>query len=346
LFIAVTFSCKNEPNPPVIKNDGKLLTYSEFPIHKSLKGQKVGPVDYFMRPERCVFSENVLIVFDSKNEVLFHVMDDDYKMKDGFGKRGDGPNEYKEMPKTWNHHFMQLGGVFSYFYGQNKICKQYLNEQGVILKDSTTCYELPSIFYNVQKVFVVGNEIMVGNGGMKQGKLYFFNPLTKGDIVITDFYPKTNQDINDEFKMYNFLGYLASDVNKDKIIFVNTYFNQIELYNLNGELIREVRRGESIDDDVAGGGQKHFYYYSVQMTDKYIYALYLGEENKNIVKSALGWLKSKVHIFTLEGHPVAELQLDRLVDDMFVNEGKNQITCISGEEEDRFFVQYELPEKF
>lgn len=285
----------------------------------------------------------MILVVDEKNEKLFYLMDEEFSILNSIGKPGDGPNELNEIPKALNHNFEKLGGFYYYLYGQNKVCKYILDESNRAFKDSSHCYQLPTSFYNVQNVFVLDNGKMVGNAGMKEGKLYFFNPLTNGDTTITDFYPKTNEEVSDEFKMYNYLGYLASDTQKDKIVFVNTYFNQIELYHCNGELIREIRRGKSIEEDVAGGGQKNFYYYGVQITDKYIYALYLGENNKNIVKSALGILKSKLQIFDLEGKPIAEIKLDRLVDDFFLNETQNTIYCLSGEDEERVFTKYVLP---
>jgi TolB-like 6-blade propeller-like len=345
-IVVTTFTaCNSDSKPIVYQNDKELLLYDGFPFRATLKGEKVGPKNYFMRPERCMFSNKNILVFDGKGELVIHLMNEDFELLDSFGKMGNGPNEFKESPLVWSHDFMSIDGFYTYNYGENKVCKRAVSSKGKIDRDSLSCFYLPKQCYNVQKVFVLGKDKMVGNGGMSEGKLYFFNPLIRDSVKVTDFYPKLNQDIDEEFKRYNFMGYMASNAVKEKIVFVNNYFNQIELYSLDGELIREIRQNNNLDDDVANGGRKNFYYYAVEMTDKYIYALYLGEENRNIVKSALGILKSKIHIFDLDGNPIAEIKLDRLVDDFFLNETKNSIYCLSGEDEERVFVKYILPTK-
>ena len=297
-------------------------------------------------PIRCVSSNDYMLVLERKREMAFHMMDKGFELVSGFGQMGEGPDEWKERPLLWHHDFARLNGVHYYFFGESKICKVGLDENGKFIGDSETCYELPSELYNVQKVFAVTNNMMVGNGGMSEGKLYFFNPYENTEVTITEFYPKAEGNVNEEFKRYNYMGYLAYSKKHEKIVFANTYFDQIELYDLKGGIIREIRGNTGFKDDLVGKGGENFYYHSVLMTDNYIYALYLGENKKSIVKSMLNLLKSKIRIFDINGEPVAELKLDRLVDDFFLNEKENNIYCLSGEEEEKVFVKYELPDLF
>jgi hypothetical protein len=134
VLFATFMACNSDPKPVIYENGNKLLLYNEFPFRASLEGEKVGPINYFMRPVRCILSKNMILVVDEKNEKLFHLMDEEFSILNSIGKPGDGPNELNEIPKALNHNFEKLGGFYYYLYGQNKVCKYILDESNRAFK--------------------------------------------------------------------------------------------------------------------------------------------------------------------------------------------------------------------
>lgn len=326
-----------------IEDNGRTIVFNSFPNEISLSGSSIGPVNYFFSPEKCIFSRDYILVFDTKSEHFFHILNSDFQVTDVFGKQGDGPYEMAQEPAISPHDFISLGAVYLYNFAKSIVEAWKIDTTGHVYPDSVLRYELPNELYNVQKVAIMEKEKMIGLAGMQEGKLYFFDPGKEGDVLITPFYPELDFNPEPEFLAYKYLGYLAGNHVHRIIVCANTYFPQLEIYNWNGKLLKETRHRSFYVADNRRNNFAQFNYYSVQIAGNYIYALYLGEIKSNILKSTFHLLKSKIHVFDLEGKPVMNIKLDKLLNDFLIDEPRGRIIGIDENNESQPFVTFELP---
>ncbi|MFQ5448667.1 MAG: BF3164 family lipoprotein [Saprospiraceae bacterium] len=345
LSFLMLFSCSSDRKPATETpyNKSNILDFNSFPNEKSLHGENVGPVESFNQLVNIIYSKNFILVLDVKGDYYFKLLDSELQIVETFGRKGDGPNEIPFEPKISKHDFITLGAIYFYYYGKSEVVAMKIDSSGDVFPNTIDHYPLPEQLYNVQRVVVVEEDKMVGNAGMSEGKLYYFNPEKENVLGITPFYPKLNFQIDKENLIYNFAGQLAASKSQNTLVCANTYFPQLEIYNLDGELKKEIRTSNLEMSDYHRSIFNHFYYYGVQVTDKYIYALYLGEKQDNILQQMLHSLKSKVHVFDLEGSPVISFRLDRLINDFLVDEEHHKIIGIDEDNESQPLVKYDLP---
>ena len=346
LSFLMLFSCSTDRKPATETpyNKSNILDFNSFPNEKSLHGKNVGPVESFNQLVKIIYSKNFILVFDVKSDYYFKLLNRELQIVETFGKKGDGPHEIPFVPILSKHDFITLGAIYFYNYGKSEVVAMKIDSLGEVFPNTIDHYPLPEQLYNVQRVVVVEKDKMVGNAGMPEGKLYFFNSEKENVLSITPFYPKLNFRIEKEKLIYKFTGQLATSKPQNTLVCANTYFPQLEIYNLDGELQKEIRTSNFEMSDYRRSNFSHFYYYGVQITDKYIYALYLGEKKDNILQQMLHSLKSQIHIFNLEGAPVLELKLDRLINDFIVDEARQRIIGIYEDNENQPLVMFELPQ--
>lgn len=335
-------ACKEEPYVPPIVDTGRIV-FSSFPEVVHLYGRNEGPRDVFGQLRDIASDSGMFVVSDMANDTVFHLLDGALQRVQRFGKEGEGPDELKFDPLLSKHHFARMGRFFCYEFARRSLTAWPFEGQKV-REDTFFRYRLPDTVVYVQQVMVVDSALCVALAEMQEGKLCFFNPFATPPSVLSfsPYVPQIEggQDVPD---MGHYRGKLAASPEGDEIVCVNSSFPQLEIYDRNGNLKKEVRSAE-IEQFLSPDNRKDFFfYYDVDVTDKYIYALYLGLNKKSPAAILLG-TDSRIHVFDREGMPVAEVVLDRLVNAFCVDEKTGRIVGIDEGEEARPLVTWQLPE--
>lgn len=345
IFAGLSFissSCREESYKPPLK-EGKVVTFFSFPESYSLKGENAGPIGLFGRLRDMIFDAGWFILSDMANDTVFHLLDSNLRHVQGFGIEGEGPEELKFDPLLSKHHFAQMGRFFCYEFARRTLTS-WPFEQGSVHPDIMTRFPLPDTVQYVQQVIVVDTGLCVALGEMEEGKLCFFNPFAH-PVELVAFTPYLPAIVGQEgdVEMSRYRGKLASSSSGNKIICVNSYFPQIEIYDRRGNLTVEVRSVETGEFLLPDNKKEFFFYYDVDVTEQYIYALYLGLNKKSPADVLLG-KDSQIHIWDHQGMPVALVKLDRLVNAFCVDEETKRIVAIDEDNEKQPLVVYQLPE--
>ncbi len=328
LFVA----CKNDSQQ--FEND----TIS-FPNTIELTGINTGPKNYFGSPIDCISSGNDLLVFDTGKDFYFHLLDESLKIKQTLLKKGHGPGEMDNEPILSHYDFNRLGGIYYYDFVRSSIVKLPVSNDGSYDDHSPEEIHIPEELYNLQSVTILEDSIFVGNGGMAEGKLFFFFPGTRENVIKTPFIPPPSRNNDREYMMYSYLGKVTWDPKSKSTYFANSYFPQIEVYGDNYEINNIV----TTDKHAALGREKMFYYHGIEYGLQKVFALYLGENSDNLLKNLFGDFKSKLHVFDKDGNPLLEIKLDRLLTSFTLDVRNGRIIGIDEGNEEQPLVEYTLP---
>jgi hypothetical protein len=343
--LLLIFGCKKE-NDKVnsIADSESLTTVRDFPVSFKLEGKNVGPNGFFASPAQITFSKDRILIFDAKKEKILHLLNDKYEVINSFCSIGNGPEELPKFTTLMRNDFMNEQLVYFYNFPLSVTKISLQDSIGKVFPRKYDKLTIPNSVYNQQQLATLGAENFVGLGGMMEGKLCFFNlQSAKRTTPFTpkvDPGPKTRED-----KMFINNGKIAINPTLKKIAVSNHYFNQIEIYNYEGDLLKELRIGE-IDSPFDEKPSKRKYYYADLYSDgEYIFAAYFGGD-PNGSMNFLAQKKSEIHIFKWTGEPVAKLKLDRLIGILAVNLKKGVILSIDDfENEEQRLLEYKIPKE-
>ena len=186
--------------------------------------------------------------------------------------------------------------------------------------------------YTEQELYAVS----LGKNVISQ--FYFFNP--DSGYYWVDPYPKVNIPFPEKSVLYK--TNLCVNERKKSIVSALRLMNNLQFYNLRGEMLSAVTFGDSlffpkIDANNKAidilNSTKHFI--NVYGTSKYVYCLYDGSPNYSN--------QSMILIFNWEGKHITTLQVDRNLRKMAIDKADSYIIAIaSNEEGGRDVIKYSL----
>lgn len=328
-----------------INYSGAVIEVSNFPVNFNLKGKNVGPTSFFSNPTDIVADSNYYLVFDTKNKKIFNLLNNKYELINSFGMIGEGPGYFPEKPKIIKNSFIKERKLLLYQFSFDIIEMNLESEKNKFMVSSSVKKSINDRLQNVQQIENIGKNRYVGLGGMLEGKLYFFN-LDSTRVSVTPFVPKTNpgpKTREDFMFMYN--GKIGVNKEKEKIVIANHYFNQLEIYDYNGKLLKEIRIGNLDSPFSKQSGNTKFHYVNVDVTEKYIFAIYLGKTPSLGLDDLFG-AKAEIHVFNWDGKPIAKLLLDRVIGAISVNSKKGIILSVDDFKNERQrLLEYKLPKE-
>lgn len=207
--------------------------------------------------------------------------------------------------------------------------------KGEHYKEPAISNVLPPQFIHMQYGTILNDSLIVGGGSMRDGKLLFGNYKTN-EYKLTDFIPEIGRNYNPGSTPNIYLTQIAVNKNKEKVVVGNLHFNQIEIYNYNGDpdLVITGDYSDQEFDDMEGRWHTENtieYYRGVITTDDYIMAIYYNMTDKEL-RSKDGefrkGLKSNIRVFDWEGTPIVQYNLDRRVTKIAYDEQNERIIAL------------------
>jgi hypothetical protein len=253
-------------------------------------------------------------------------------------KKGKGPNEFPDVLQ-YEHHIAKNNQLKIWVYGWNTH-KIYLINISNSIKNQNTIIDTvlklaPQIKFNF--LFVTDNYKVIGNTintttDMKRLLIY---DIEKNKIIKeVNPFPKienNNEDIAFIFYKYNwlFLSSLASNPNFTKFASAMLYFNRIDIFDKNGNIINSYEGKNNItkteidgffSTEIGNYANIKKYYSGTTSSGNFIYTIYY---NKKASKSAES-LPVKIRIFNWNAELVCELNIPNHLTSIAIDE-KNGI---------------------
>ena len=314
------FSCAVEKNKPY-------GSYDNFPEEKELTAHVVELDSAMFRyPFRVKIEKDKVVLMDLHNwDNYFHVYSyPECKYVASFGKRGEAPNE---MLSAEN---IRIDGSFAWVLDANRSkLYQYSLEDTVsrvkeVMLDKDIIRALDFVLYEDSSFIIpdyTGESricIVDVDGKVRKriGKIPTIHPVDKSSLVALAQAWRSFIDYNP----------------KSQVLAMVTQLGEIlEIYNLKdsthiikagpmGEPEYGVSQGNAVPTGIMG-------FSDVQVTDKYIYAVFHGRTFKEIARTQGELVDGGelVYVFDLKGNPVRKYHLDRRIYGIWVDEEKGKI---------------------
>lgn len=320
-IVFFAFSC--------IKKDGEIKFEKEFTLQAQKKqiSQIISPGyitvcgDYFLITN--LISSDTLVEFYKTPELVY---------SGGFGKKGNGPDEFVGFPMFCNsvNNYLYLRGytpltikkILFHGYDSMVVLKQFKLQQYENINQ-------PNIFKDSILIFnAFPNRLSIKKYDIKNNKL-----LGKIDL-------KVESNEKDLFYADN-RGVVAS--NGSVIIYAYTFKKQIDIYdfeslNLKFSIKDRYKKSDPQVPVSFNEDYNTYHYMDVVAGEKFFYALYQGTTNKDCKTST-----PVIEVYDYSGNPVAKLRFD-IAPNPFVIDEKN--SCIYGylTQLEGVLLKYDLPQ--
>ena len=323
--------------------------YTDFPHNMSLVGEGIIVEDGLLRyPFRIRQLGGYIYVLDLHGEDNFcHIFDEkDYSHITSFTNRGNGP---EDVLQAMDMYVVNKDSIWLFdtdkrevtLWGYNEhervvVRKEaYRMKEDMILSANCTWYS-DSVFYFTDKS---GN-----NRVLKCNK----------DGIVTERIGsipsiKPNKRIGNGILAQAWNGYIKCNPLNQIMVVASQLGDVIEIYNLkegtrhvlygpHGEPVYEISpNGFAIPSGIMG-------YSDLEITDRYIYAVFHGRSFKDIIKDPQGTPDGGeyIHVYDFNGNPICRLILDHSIYGIDVDEENGIIwaTDVNSEEQ---IIRYNIP---
>ncbi|KYG79571.1 TolB-like protein [Roseivirga ehrenbergii] len=264
-----------------------------------------------------------------------------------FGKKGMGPNEISFGPTAVHQDIENTESFEFYDFGKKRLIK--LSLENILANDIANFSQyvvFPPELINAQLAIFLDEDHVVGSGGIREGKLFFYNTNTES-IKYTDFIPKTKKPLpTDRDRGYLYSNKMTVNREAKRIAVVNEYFKQLEIYNYEGALVKTYSfpdteepifyLRESITSD-----ETVLHYNGICSTKDFIYASYIGFDDIELEKLNYD-IPTEIHVFTWEGSLHKIIKLDRPIKALTVTEDNKTLIAVDPLNEDMPLVMYNI----
>jgi hypothetical protein len=312
-----------------------------FPIRENLKGKNIGPTDYFMKPTRCIWDGNLLLVLDENKSDIFHALNDQFELVGSWGKIGNGPHELSTFPLLSNQNFSRYESICFYESNKNQIGFLSYTNCDSFEFNNLSYQKIPGDIYYAQNIQRLSLKKFAVTCCPFKGKLGIFN-LSDTSSIFTPFIPEYEYIKNQRNNFEYYIGDIVFQPDLDKLAYANRNFMQIEIYASNGKLLKEIKPGKNVTFD-STIKNRYYYYNAICATKEFIYASYLGVERKYLQLKNLGLLRTKIQVFTWDGLPVAELSTGKLTGYFTVDVSNKFLICMDETNYNQPLIYFDLP---
>lgn len=291
-------------------------------------------------PVSVLVDGDLLIVVEddfSINDQLIKFFSIEKREKTGYyGKSGSGPGEIQgglQVISTYG-----LDGTFSFLdFVRKRVSLINIDEvlAGEYYKEPVNYKVLPPDFIHMQYGTIVNDTLLIGGDSIQGGKLLFAN-YKSNQYNLTEFIPETNFEISSFLKPNLYMSNMAVNKKREKVVVTNKYFDQIEIYNYEGD-VKMIIVGDHSDqvfniDHRSWRSDKTIEYYDgVTTTNDYIMTIYYDKTFEEL-RDEQGYfrdeIKSIIRIFDWSGKPVKKINLDRRVTNIAYDEANKRIIAI------------------
>jgi hypothetical protein len=315
-----------------------------FELTKNTSFQEIDIVDVLELPFEVVINKEFIVVGDIKSEWFFHFFSKAEKTYLGsIFRRGRGPNE-----EIMIFPFFRFVGVDSILFQNHNSIKigRIVATQSGLENSIVFQYDLPEEMRMDSDFFIINNVLLSSFASRPVTKDFQAISTINGKIFEAgNIVPEISSKLENEDFSYIHSGKLTT-VKPDKTRFASVFgsFPIIRIYDsTNITLVTEVQVNSFSTYDLG----LNSYYWRVRSTNKYIFALYYGDE---IIESEVFNNEmpkyfdyaSIIHVFDWDGNPIMKLELDRPIFSFDVTPDNKQIIAISITDPDHLLVA-EIP---
>lgn len=332
-------SCKEEKEiQQKIENhfiEGKTIFKNKYNVYN------VYYVDSLILVKNIPSKENSVFSVYKNDQNFTHILD--------FGLNGDGPEEFENQVYYTYQFEKKLNGIKFWVYEMNKNkyskidltksieAKKTIIDEVIRLKPGLSLKEM---FY-IDEGRIVGNQ---DNLALKMKRLKFYSSLSNSvikDIDIgTDIVNPRKNDMDYTQQSYNplFLSTLRYSKSKGKLVSAMVSQDKIDVFNLEGELVKSIINSENKIRDVDEFNKNIKAYNSdLFLGNEYIYVLYSGDSMVDYFENST---PTKIKIYDWNYQIKYVFEMKESLNFFTVNEKSKKIIGVSLTQEK--IVEYDL----
>lgn len=293
-------------------NGVEIISESDFKQTLKLMEERK-PVEEILYIRNFFVQDSFLIVNNSsKKDSIFMIFDiNTFKCLSSWGIRGRGPGEYGTFT-----HLLDISANkfqiadFSHFNIQT--------------------YSIPE-FVIVEEQQIVNGRQESGSKEVPQkivthnGSIYFYSNIIKEELFLTKWENNSDPVVVNQFnafkELYNtpyaYMGCLAVNENKNRLVYAYNYIRKFDIMNLQGEIIKTVEIEPAPSAPIENGNQfdienSTICYKDIRASEKSFFLYYVGYSPTQIYFDSLP-LTCYIEEYDWEGNPIRRFGLGRYV---------------------------------
>ena len=295
-----------------------------FPETKTLIAEHIY-INEILRPEFLTIKGNHLIVSSSQTDPTLYVYSlPSLTFLNAGVHKGRGPHEIATFPMFCESPGAEM--LYVWGYSPTSIGKNEIGMDGSLSFKEIIEIDIPETFNNMS---IINDSLFIyylpDNLTIKK-----YNLKTQEQIDLISL----KKDDHKESYFYSNRGHVAS--NATHLTYSYAFKKQIDIYDINSFKLTKIIKWSDLEQALTPGdfGALTYHYRSVYMGEKYFYALYGGNEEKDPKDLRL-------EVYDYDGSPVREYMLDTKIR-MFVVDETNSVLYGFSSQIDDYFIKYNL----
>ena len=310
-------NCSNS-NKEIFSKDTVLIT--EFPCQKTLQAE-LFLEEYGIADLVCLKDYLLYTTIEGK-ENLFYIYNYDGDSIAAFGQRGQGPNELLNC--VYNGQSFEddtCSIVWISDVSNMRLCAVDIHK---------SLQEGACFFRNIIKTYRFAVNIFCCNDSLlileeRTGDNYNIVKMNPESTNILSETPLYEIPVIDPFSHYKSFWRLKPD--GKKIVSVMQSVNQVNVLDVNTlerKSLKMFSKYPYLDDiiDPKTEIEKQTYYCDVEVTDDYIYALFMDQPSMDSYEKEKS---QEIHVFTWQGDPVCQLNIPQYITDISIDKHRGYI---------------------
>lgn len=304
----------------VIKSDAKVIIADDWNVTDTLKTIALPRVSEALLDPIFLSVNGKYLTFieETKDSVLkFFSLEND-SLVGSYGIRGEGPAEFSGPPFILNELPNTKPTLSLLDWGRKMFYR--INITDLITTNTWSPkfkFMLPPELILAQRLTYFPKESsMIGFGGVRRGKLFKYSINQDSVLKFTPFIPKL-KEMDFRNPGYLYAGSMSINRKEKKIAVVSGYFEQLELYDYDLNLLSTTRLSKDINfigdfkgDNLPFTPQTKIYYYSMDSGEDKIFVYYQNRTMEEKGKDICTENAAELHIFNWDGEPLKRYQLE------------------------------------
>ena len=283
-----------------------------------------------------------LLIVNTGDAPFIHFCDTlNFKEISNFGIKGKGPNEFIYL-QFFNDFNNDKSGIWLFDANSRKLylykIKDLISFQNLI-KPLQTEFLSPLTAIETSLTYI-SDTLIIGGSYSNIGQLFFLNQV-KHTIRWTQYSPtvKHSSPSNELGQLY--FGIVQKKPDCSKTVCVLRYFKRIIINDLKGNKFITIRTDQpeqffpNANIDLNYLNSLNYMYFDLYCTDRFIYALYLNVNSKQLLDD--GFSTSQIQVFDYDGRAKMQILLDRAINNIAVDEINGTIFGLNKFQENKIY---------
>jgi hypothetical protein len=342
------------------RDEARELRFTEFPCKYKMDEYQVITSIRQLVPWEIFSVDSLFIIYEHQgSDHFFHVYNEGFNFIGSFGKKGNGPGEFTMAEFCGQYYKDDNGNIKLWIHDQNlfKAFKvDLLKAMNAQENDESFIEEtvnLPTEVLTIPEFLeITEGELYIGRSDMVSYGRYFIFQNDDTPIKWTETYPNVDEfTVADNLTLAYHSTTRYDAINK-RVVSAMTQLDQIDIFDNEMNLFKSVvHENENpspnfLSVDHPFNDNNYTYYMDLCLTDQYIYTSYLNvpfSVLRKSIKDGPKNIQGFVHVFDLDGIPIAELQFEHSVSRFAVDQENEFIYMFNFGNEDMPLLKYKLP---